>query len=160
MMYLHFNCHPLTWFLSLPETPYPTPSPPSSIRVFLNPLTHLPFHWFSTKRASYIGIVTKLWSLSEIQQITIPEFSSFDNYQHALIVIWGSVWWYQYLPLSYGQCEMTTECWLPCSGHCIVVIWFSLCDSRGYQTLCDGHGVIHTWKAYEYRNHIGVTNFC
>jgi hypothetical protein len=39
-LYLHFKCYSLTWF-PLPETPYPIPPAPASMRAFLH---HPPIH--------------------------------------------------------------------------------------------------------------------
>jgi hypothetical protein len=49
-LYLHFKCYPLSWFPSLPETPYPILPPPASVRVFTHPpiptsLPSIPLHW-------------------------------------------------------------------------------------------------------------------
>jgi hypothetical protein len=35
-LYLHFECYHLSWFPA-PETPYPIPSSPASMRVFPHP---------------------------------------------------------------------------------------------------------------------------
>jgi hypothetical protein len=47
-LYLHFKCHPLSWFPFLLETPYHIVPSPASLRVFLHPPTSspsIPLHW-------------------------------------------------------------------------------------------------------------------
>lgn len=39
-LYLDFKCCPFSYFPTLPETPYPIPFPPPSVRVFLYQCTH------------------------------------------------------------------------------------------------------------------------